>query len=206
MSYIRIHNLINQKFGRLIVLKDIGRTKTGRVIWLCRCDCGKEKAINGHELGRTLSCGCLYKEMRGKTHVTHGMRHTPLYEVWAGMKARCYNINHVSYKYYGGRGIQVCISWLKFQNFYDDMVLTYKKGLTLERINNNGNYEPYNCRWITRLEQANNQRSNRIISYKGITKTLAQWARKTKLKSDLIRYRLDILHWSIEKTFNTPYQ
>lgn len=111
----------------------------------------------------------------------HGMRHTRFYEVWKGMKNRCSNKSHRWYKNYGGRGIKVCKRWMTFENFRDDMFLSYSPGLTLDRINNDGNYEPSNCKWITRKKQMNNMRRNIFISYKGRKQTLAEWATELEI-------------------------
>ena len=125
-----------------------------------------------------------------------------LHNTWFGMNRRCYNPKAPFYNDYGGRSIKVDERWHKFQNFLDDMKSTWKKGLTLERINNDKDYSKENCRWATRQEQANNRRSSRWITYNGKTKTLAMWIKELKLKSSNVRQQYYCLKWPIERCFN----
>lgn len=174
-----IIDLTGQQYGRLTVIKraeNIGKN----VAWLCKCECGKEKAVLGSHLksGATQSCGCLLKEhTKSLTKPTHGMSESRLYNIYAAMKQRCYNQGIKSFKDYGGRGIEVCEEWRNsFEAFYEwAMANGYADNLTLDRIDVNGNYEPTNCRWATRKEQNNNKRNNCKITYKDETHTLAEW-------------------------------
>lgn len=158
----KIKDLTNQKFGRLTVIKYYGSNKNSRALWLCKCDCGNEKVVIGNSLlcKLTFSCGCYNKEAASKRRIKHSMSYSKLYKVWQGMKTRCYNPKFMYYCNYGGRGITICDEWLNdFKAFYDWAINNgYKEGLTIDRINNDGNYEPSNCRWITRAEQNRNQR------------------------------------------------
>lgn len=133
-------------------------------------------------------------------------RRKKLYKKWTRMKQRTSDPNHPSYKHYGGRGIKVCSEWAEdFQKFYEWSISNgYKEGLTIDRIENNGDYEPSNCRWATYDIQANNKRSNINLAYKGETKTLTQWCKKLKLHYPTIRYRIVSLNWTTEKAFETP--
>ena len=164
-------------------------TPSGRLIrkFLCRCRCGNKKTVQLWHLrsGHTTSCGC----EKTRKSITHGKSNTPEIRTWQGMKQRCLNINNNRYKDYGGRGIKVCKRWLKFENFYKDMG-ERPKGTTLDRIDNNGNYEPSNCRWATPEQQYSNMRSNHYITYNGETLTISQWARKLNVPASRITTRL----------------
>ena len=145
-------------------------------MWECVCDCGKTTCVLTVNLtqGRTKSCGCLKNEKLIQRSTTHNQRHTKLYEVWKTLKQRCINPNSQAYKNYGGRGISVCDDWRdSFPSFYDwSMKNGYKEGLSIDRIDNNGNYCPENCRWVDKRTQANNTRTNHYLTYLGQTKTL----------------------------------
>ena len=137
---------------------------------------------------------------------THGIRNTRIYEIWKDMKKRCFNPNCAAYHLYGGRGIIVCEKWKdNVKDFYDwAMQNGYTDKLTLDRIDVNGNYEPSNCRWVTKKEQANNTRRNHQISYNGKTQTLQQWADELGISRVSLRHRICDYHWSIEKALTTP--
>lgn len=158
----KINDLTGKKFGKLTIIKYYGSNKNGRALWLCKCECGNYKIILGNSLlsKSTLSCGCYNKESASKRFTKHNFSNTKLYKVWQGMKTRCYNPKFIYYRNYGGRGITICDEWLNnFKNFYNWAINNgYKEGLTIDRINNDGIYEPSNCRWITRAEQNRNQR------------------------------------------------
>ena len=165
----KIIDLTGQNFDRIAVIRFSHRDRYTH--WICRCSCGVEKTIRGGDLktGHVRSCGCLSLEV--PHHVTHGLVNHPLYSVWGGMKTRCYNKKENGYKNYGGRGIIVCDKWNKdFVAFYDWAIVNgYQNGLTIERINNDGNYEPNNCKFILGREQGRNQRRTKLNSVKVMT-------------------------------------
>lgn len=159
--------LEGQVFGRLTVVERF-RSRNGRVTWLCKCACGKLHEAVSHALtsGHTKSCGCWKEERNTSTLPVHGHAKrgykSPTYYSWASMWTRCTNPNVKSYKDYGGRGVQICEQWGDFENFLADMG-ERPDGRTLDRSNVNGNYEPGNCRWATRKEQAmNTQKASKL--------------------------------------------
>ena len=181
---------IGEKYGKLTIIKRLENVGYHKY-YLCQCDCGSQKRVRYQHLkdGKIKSCTCIRKAMI----TTHNMCHTRLNNIWRSMKQRCLNIKNTGYSYYGGRGIKICDEWLNdFQAFYNWAINNgYEEHLTLDRINTNGNYEPSNCRWVTKKEQANNTRKNRIIFYNDEVYTLSQLAEKLKVNKKSLGYRLD---------------
>lgn len=192
-----------QKHGRLTILKLVKKPgDRKRTFWLCRCDCGTEKLVDGAHLwkGHTQSCGCLRKEIVSRVKTTHGKTESKEYEVWCGIKSRCYNKRMGNYYLYGGRGIAVCKRWLhSFENFLSDMGIRPAE-MTIERIDRNGNYEPSNCKWADRFEQANNKRNNVPITFNEVTMNIFQWSRKLKIPPKRLSARL-ISGWTVQRAF-----
>jgi len=203
-------DLTGKTFNQLTVLERVNTSKNGSVLWKCRCECEKEIIVRSDHLknNHTQSCGCLQKRDAMKRVVemntTHSMTGSKIYAVWCTMKARCTNPNNDRFINYGGRGITLCSRWYDFENFYEDMGSSYKVGLTIERKDNNGNYEPTNCKWASRKEQARNTTRNRFIEFRGQTKTLAEWSEITGINQDCLFARLSELHWDIERALTTP--
>lgn len=152
----KLVNLVGKEFGQLIVLGKADKPKGTIIKWLCLCDCGNETVVQGGNLrsGNTKSCGCLGKNNIDRT--THGMARSRTYESWHKMKQRCTNPRVLGYKNWGGRGIKFCKRWIRFENFYTDMG-ERPVGKSLDRIDNNGNYNSVNCKWSTPKEQNNNK-------------------------------------------------
>lgn len=208
----RLIDLTGEKFGRLTVICKAERPShiiTKSTYWLCKCDCGNETVVLASSLkgGKSKSCGCYNLEKIKQRNTKHGLRNTVLYNSWRAMKERCYNKNFKQYKDYGGRGISVCGEWLNkengFTNFYNWAIANnYKDGLSIDRIDVNGNYDPSNCRWATRKEQNNNARRNHLIEYNGETHTVAEWAEIKNLTKAALYHRLQ-RGWSIKKALET---
>lgn len=200
-------DLVGRQFGRLTVLSYVGRKSGKHTAWLCRCNCkpGRTTTVLGISLkrGLTKSCGCLHKELMSKCHRTHGLSHTREHNAWVAMKSRCLNKNDYAYHNYGGRGIRVCKRWAtSFKRFLADMGACPPR-LSLDRINNNGDYKPSNCRWATRHQQARNQRTNTALTYKGQTKTVSEWAGIVGVKMGTLWYRWN-KGWSAKDCIETP--
>lgn len=210
-------DLTGQRFGKLVVIKKVGKDKHGYSRYMCLCDCGKETFVSSGQLlsKNTKSCGCLKGEVttaRNKLTTKHGMRDAKIYRVWIEARRRCYNPNRTAYKNYGARGIKICDEWMGengFQNFYEWSVANgynpnAKRGeCTLDRIDVNGNYEPSNCRWISMKEQQNNRRNNHVVTYNGETLTVTQIAEKYKINRACLSYRLKSGK-SLDEAINTP--
>lgn len=176
--------LAGQRFGRLTVKEEAGKNNSGNYLWKCQCDCGNKTTVSGCNLhnGSTNSCGCLQKELAKRNNIKHGMHKTSIYNIWDGMRQRCNNPNCKDYKNYGGRGIKVCDKWLKFENFLEDMG-NRPKDMTIERLDNNGNYEISNCAWRSRAVQARNKRT-RNTNKTGVTGVW--WDKKRKNTGQLL--------------------
>lgn len=198
------------KFGKLKVLKYLGKViknNKQRYMYECKCDCGAIVLRESSTLveKRICSCGC-YKG--GKQNKKHGLwsYHNKLYGVWQTMKARCLRPTNERYKNYGGRGIKICDEWKNDFKAFNDWAIGngYKEGLTIDRIDVNGNYEPSNCRWISAAEQASNKTTNFYVEYKGETHCLKQWAKKLNINYKALFNRLKYRKWSVERAFTTP--
>ena len=196
------HDLTGKKFGLLTAIKFIpGTQKKGEKIipskWICECVCGNTSTVQAGNLrsGNTTSCGCIGIESRKTAIKTHGLRKHPLYNVWNSMRQRCTNPNTKSYKTYGARGIHVCERWLKFENFWEDVSPEWEKGLTLERIDNNGPYGPDNCKWATREKQANNRVTSSFIDTIHGRLTIAEASKISGIKAKTIWMRKYTYKW-----------
>ena len=175
-------------------------------MWFCRCECGIERMVLQKNLIRSASksCGCLKAEMTGhRFRKTLTMGTSRIRSIWEGMMRRCNDPRAVSYPHYGGKGIKVCDRWRLFENFYADMNEPPDKSYSLDRIDNDGNYEPENCRWATRLQQHRNRTDNAILEFNGECKCVTEWAEFLGVRAPTLFSRLKY-GWSIEKTLTTP--
>lgn len=185
-------DLTGRRFGKLIVIEKVEYNRKIRsTIWRCRCDCGNEKNVAHTSLTRGIcrSCGCLYRESAQKNGKYHGDSQSRIYRIWYQMIKRCHDPKTVQYERYGGRGIAVCDKWrTSYFSFRDWAVGNgYAENLTIDRIDNNGNYCPENCRWISMDEQANNKRNTIYFEFLGYRKSLKQWT--------------DFMGWSCKKYY-----
>ena len=189
-------DLAGQRFGRLVALERIDKKR-----WRSACDCGGEAASSTQNLvsGKARSCGCLNREISAVTSRRHGGHGTRAYQVWDAMLQRTTNPKTKQFSDYGGRGISVCAVWLDFANFLADMGQP-PDGYSLERTNNDLGYCKDNCEWATRTAQQRNRRVNRMISYNGEVKCLAEWAEQFSLTSKVITGRLNA-GWSMDEVF-----
>lgn len=197
-------DFIAKKFGRLTIT-EVGPAKQGGRYCFAICDCGISKDYNLNHLkrGDILSCGCLQREQVKKSNTTHGLKKHPLYGLWENIKTRCYNPNFKFFNYYGGRGIRVCSAWLNdFQVFYEWAINNgWQKGLEIDRENNNGDYEPSNCRFVTGKVNCRNKRNNVLITYNGESKCLIEWCDTLNLKYNKMHNRITS-GWAPEKAFS----
>jgi hypothetical protein len=189
-------DLTGKRFGRWLVIQRDGYTSNQQVRWLCQCDCGKQRKVAGYSLrnGISLSCGCgIWINRTHPIPKLVNLDRVRMKGLLAAIKARCYNPYSKSYKYYGKRGIKVCERWQHLQNFITDMGIC-PKGLTIERLNNNGDYEPSNCVWATRKQQQNNRTDNHWLTIGNETKTQQQWSEISGIEASTIYYRLDYMN------------
>jgi hypothetical protein len=179
-----------KRYGRAIALHFSHSTRHKKAVWKCICDCGKEFEVIASSLtsGRTNSCGCLKREVEVVANLIHGLSDSPEYRAWSGIIQRGRGSQHP--EEYFNRGIRVSERWKDFSHFYEDMGPRPGPGYTIDRIDNDGNYEPGNCRWATKTEQAQNRRSTVNIDIMGQRKCKTQWARDLKVSRSQIDYRL----------------
>lgn len=189
-----MYKLKGMKFNKLLVLERCGSNKQRMAMWLCKCDCGNYTKVSSTSLvkGFTKSCGCYQRQRASESNKTHGESHTKLFYIWQDLRKRCKNKSHHAYKYYGGRGIKVCKEWEEsYINFKEWAINNgFKEGLTIDRVCNNLEYSPKNCRWVTMKVQNNNKRSNHYVYIFGEKLTLAQVSEKYNITPGKINYWL----------------
>ena len=193
-------------FGRLTVKHAAPNGPNGHRRSVCVCTCGNEVVVNNSKLvsGHTRSCGCIVREQ--KPTIRHGESYTRLHSIWRCMKGRCNNPNDPAYHYYGARGICVCREWNRSYEAFAKWARShgYTDELTLDRIDVNDGYKPSNCRFITKAEQQRNRRDNHLITYKGETHCLEEWARITGINSGTLNSRINRQHWSVKHALEEP--
>lgn len=201
-------NLTGQRFGRLVALGPVARDRNHHIVWLCQCDCGNETRVTLQELraGKTKSCGCIRREGVRLWNKTHGMTRTKIHNTWLRMKQRCTVPSAKDYIYYGERGILVCDGWLHsfeaFHAYVSQLCNFGEVGYSLDRIDNDGNYEPGNVQWATQTQQMQNTRRNHLFEYNGETLCLTEWARRAGISEKTFRSRLRY-GWNIERILTT---
>jgi hypothetical protein len=203
----KVEDLTGRVFGRLTVIERApSRYKSS--YWRCRCECGN---VTEHQRGQLLhgtakSCGCLQREQiaaRNAATTTHGLSATRAYGAWKGAMSRCYNVRDDSYSHYGARGIAVCERWHDVRNFFADMG-ECPAGMSIDRIDVDGNYEPSNCRWATTKEQGRNRRSNDVVTIGGVSRCLSEWAELSGLRQVTLHARIHRYGWTPERAISTP--
>ena len=204
----RLNIQIGRKYNRLTIIREVDKKNNLNRRVECVCQCGKVKdySLSTVLRGDSKSCGCLQKEIASKVNKTHGMSYTRIQNTWSDMLKRCYNEKSISYHNYGARGIRVCDEWRdSFDCFQRWAFLNgYAEKLQIERINVNGNYEPNNCKFVTRHENMMNRRVTRYATLNGITKTLYDWAKEIGIEYKVLHDRIYKLKWSQEKALTTP--
>lgn len=200
--------MTGRRFGRLVVIKRSENAKSGKAKWLCKCDCGKVVITHSHLLrnGQTRSCGCLQKEIVSKCNTRHKKCDEKLYRIWNDIKQRTSNKNNPRYESYGARGITICAEWKDDFIAFRTWALSngYQEGLSIDRIDNEKGYFPDNCRWATSYQQANNKRSNHLITFQGESLTLSEWAKKFNISYTALKQRINKLGWTVERALTTP--
>lgn len=190
----RFVDLTGQRFGRLVAVRPSGSRPRGGTIWRLACDCGNVVDVDGANIryGRTKSCGCLLVEKRSAgNNMRHGRSNTTLHNIWSGMRQRCENPNSDVFHNYGGRGIKVCERWHVFENFVSDMG-ERPPGMSIDRIDNDGDYCPENCRWASSVVQVRNRRITLAYEHNGVTLTIKEWGEKIGVPYKVMHHRYSI--------------
>lgn len=190
-------NWLGRRVGRLTVIEydEEKSEKYKKPYWICKCDCGNTVSVSRDNLasGNTNSCGCLHKELLTQRNTKHNKAYSRIYHIWLDMRQRCYNPKNHAYKHYGERGIRICNEWDDFTTFYNwAMVNGYEDDLTIDRINNDGNYEPSNCRWVNRSVQMNNTRCTVFLNIDG---------EKLSLKAAIEKYAPTVKYGTVKARY-----
>lgn len=203
------NDITGRRFGFLTAIgyggKIPNRNRGSLTRWWCRCECGNLKLVTRSNLtsGSTKSCGCKKSLLITRRHSTHSLSNTDEYHAWSAMKSRCFHAKNASFDRYGGRGISVYAPWVEsFEAFLQDMGPRPSPDHSLDRINNDGNYEPSNCRWATRVQQSRNKSSNRMLTWNGVTDCLQGWSDRLSIPASILQSRVR-LGWDTERILST---
>lgn len=201
----KINILVGSKFSMLLVI-GITKNHRGSRAWRCLCDCGNECIVDAHSLvsGKSKSCGCYKLGMLRSSSKRHNMSGTRTHNIWRGIIKRCTNPRCPAYKSYGGRGINICERWKIFENFLADMGEVPSDLHSIERVNNDGNYEPNNCKWIPKSQQGLNTRRTRRITIDGRTQPLSEWCKEINVNYRLVLDRIAKLGWEPKRALREP--
>ncbi len=212
-----VKDISGQQINGWYVLREYGRNKSGGATFLCRCDCGNVRVVDGRSIrnGASKNCGCKRNtdsvERMRSIATKHGGKKERLYGVWRGMIDRCNNPKSPFYYRYGGRGISVCDKWqYSYKSFrewayasgYNEKAQKWE--CTIDRVNNNAGYSPDNCIWRTLKQQCNNRSSNHFVEYNGESHTLTEWSELTGIKKDTLRRRIFVYNWTVERALTEP--
>lgn len=200
----KFQDIAGQRFGKLIAVEPLRKIGRGGAYWRCACDCGGEAISTLRDIlrGKSQTCGCSRRIKLVERNTTHGLSQSPTYQAWINLRDRCDNPKNKQYADYGGRGITYDPAWLLFEYFLEDMGEA-PVGLQIDRERNDGNYCKENCRWVTRLVNANNKRNNRMLTFNGRTTTLAELARIVGIDHRVLYRRLG-LGWTVERAATEP--
>lgn len=200
---------VGDRFGRWVVSGETEPIVSGGKkfpAWACRCDCGTSRNVTASSLkgGRSSSCGCLARERSSEVNTKHGENgRSPEYYTWQAMRDRCNNPNNPRFSHYGGRGISVCAQWDDYRVFLSDMGRRPTKVHSLDRINNDGNYEPSNCRWATSHQQMTNRTVTRMVCVNGVDVPLATLAKQHGIPANTLRFRI-LNGWDLDRALSHP--
>lgn len=197
-------DMTGKRFSRLVVVEFVGRQGDKRQ-WRCICDCGNIVYATTTDLRskHTTSCGCARLERISVLNRSHGQSKSQIYEAYRSMMSRCGNSGNKDYAYYGARGITVCSEWGTFEGFFADMGYP-PTGCELDRIDNDKGYSKDNCRWTTHTKNCRNRRSNRLLTYRGETRPLSEWAERLRINYATLATRLNSMKMSVERAFEIP--
>jgi hypothetical protein len=198
-------DLTGRQFGSLKAIHPTDTRSRGQVVWMCKCRCGNSALVPSYKLtsAHTKSCGCYRSDLATAKNTTHGDYRSPEHRSWQSMKSRCLNPKSTQYKWYGGRGISVCDKWLTYEGFLADMGRK-PAGYELDRIDNNGHYEPANCRWASHRDQSRNKSDNVMITWRGQTRCMSDWAESLGVDNAALWARVRKLGWSWDRALSEP--